>query len=137
MLLSLLEKGFARGKDLNCAETILYGANEAYKLGLDKDSLKLSSGFGGGMGIEDTCGAVAGSVMVLGRIFVKDRAHESGKLKQITAEFLNAYRQEMGSINCAPLKEKYRDDLRGCEDVIFKAAEILDQVIEEYQDHPV
>ena len=36
-------------KDYNCAETILRAANEEYHLGLNEDSFRLVSGFGGGM----------------------------------------------------------------------------------------
>ena len=50
--------------------------NVAYKLGLDKEALKLASAFGGGMGIEDKCGALTGALMVLGKLFVKEKAHE-------------------------------------------------------------
>lgn len=38
-------------KDYNCAETILRAANEEYHLGLNEDSFRLVSGFGGGMGL--------------------------------------------------------------------------------------
>ena len=71
MLAELIESGFGNSEDFNCAEKILYGANQAYQLGLNKDALKLSAGFGGGMGIGDTCGALTASVMVLSLLFVK------------------------------------------------------------------
>jgi hypothetical protein len=38
------------------------------------------------MGIEDKCGALTASIMVLGRLFVKERAHESTKIKELTKE---------------------------------------------------
>jgi C_GCAxxG_C_C family probable redox protein len=81
MLYELLKGGYAKGKDLSCTEQILYGANEVYDLGLDKNGLLLSAAFGGGMGSGDKCGAIPGALMVLGRMFVEDRAHESGKIK--------------------------------------------------------
>lgn len=129
MLRKLLQQGYAEGRDLNCAETILYGANEAYKLGLDSDALKMAAGFGGGMAIESVCGALTGAIMVLGRLFVEERAHQSPRLKELIRELLVRYREEMGSIQCDALKESYRTEEKKCREVIEKAAMVLDEVI--------
>jgi C_GCAxxG_C_C family probable redox protein len=130
MLKDLIEQGFGEKEDLNCAEKILWGANTAYNLGLNRNDLKLASGFGGGMGIEDKCGALTASIMVLGRLFVKERAHESTKIKELTKELFEEYKKEMGSIDCAPLKEKYKTEELKCRNIIAKAAEILDRIVE-------
>ena len=114
--------------DLNCAEKILYGANEAYNLNISKDTLKVAAGFGGGMGIESTCGVLTGAVMVLSKIHVTDVAHNSN-IKEITTEFLEDFRKEMGSLNCDELKKEYRTEELKCHHVIVKAAEILDKMI--------
>ena len=115
--------------DLNCAETILYGANKAYNLNLDKNDLKVAAGFGGGMGIEETCGALTGGIMALGVLFVEDNAHDS-EISDFTEKVFNKYEEEMGSIVCAPLKEQYRTEESGCYKVILKAAEIFDEIIQ-------
>ncbi|WIW71253.1 C-GCAxxG-C-C family (seleno)protein [Anaerosinus gibii] len=133
MLAELIESGFGNSEDLNCAEKILYGANQAYQLGLNKDALKLSAGFGGGMGIGDTCGALAASVMVLSLLFVKERAHESSKIKELTQKLFSNYRDEMGDINCTPLKAKHCHPEKKCYSVIFKAAQLLDKIILEHK----
>ena len=52
-------------KDYNCAETILRAANEEYHLGLNEDSFRLVSGFGGGMGCGGTCGALSSAMAVI------------------------------------------------------------------------
>ena len=129
MLKELIKEGFGKEQKLNCAEKILYGANEAYSLGLDKESLKLVAGFGGGMGIESVCGALTGSIMVLSKLFVNDTAHGSGKIKELTQELLHKYENEMGNINCAPLKKNHKTLFSGCDKVILKAAEILDEIV--------
>lgn len=131
MLSDLIRNGYGEEEDLNCAEKILYGANEAYNLGLDRDALKLAAGFGGGMGIEDKCGALTASIMVLSRLFVEERAHESEKIKELTNRLFDEFREEMGSIDCAPLKDMYRTEELKCSNIILKAAEILDRIIEE------
>lgn len=130
MLKELIAGGFGEKEDLNCAEKILRGANIVYKLGLDEDALRLASGFGGGMAIEDKCGALTASIMVLGKLFVRERAHESAKIKELTKELFNEYNKEMGSIDCAPLKATHRTDELKCRNVILKAAEILDSLVE-------
>lgn len=129
MLTELIASGFGEKEDLNCAEKILHAANIAYDMQLDKNALRLASGFGGGMGIESTCGALAASVMVLGHLFIKERAHESGRIKELTSEFLDRYRTAMGAIDCSNLKATHRTEQEKCRPVILKAAEILDDII--------
>lgn len=129
LLTDLLNEGFGIKEDLNCAETILYGANIAYNLGLEKDALKLAAGFGGGMGIGEMCGALTGSVMVLGEMFVSDRAHESLRIKKLAKEFLNEYEKEMGTFICKQLIPKYATKEHKCRVVILKAGEILDRIV--------
>lgn len=123
-----LEEYYAREKNLNCAETMLYAANDAYGLGLDHNALKVAAGFGGGMAIEDACGAVTGAIMVLGILFVEKQAHESTRIKELTQELIEKYREAMGTINCAHLKSRYRNDEKRCSDIIFEAGKILDEI---------
>ena len=129
MLLDLLQKGFGNDTDLNCAEKMLYGANWADDLKLPPEALKLAAGFGGGMGVESTCGAITGGIMVLSHLYVKQRAHECGRIKELEGEFIETFKNEMGCIDCKCLKEKYRNDEIKCNLVIFKAAEILDRIV--------
>ncbi len=130
MLNRLIQEGYGEKEDFNCAEKLLNAANLTYNLGLNKEALKLASGFGGGMAIEDKCGALTASIMVLGKLFVKDRAHESLKIKELTKELFDKYRKEMGAIDCAPLKERYRTEEFKCQFIIAKAAEILGGILE-------
>lgn len=129
MLADLIKAGFGIAEDYNCAETILAGANQVYHLQLDKEALKLAAGFGGGMAMEGDCGAITGAVMVLGRMYVEERAHESAKIRELTKELFDKYRSEMGETDCAPLKAKYRNDKIKCRLIILKAAEILDEIV--------
>ena len=127
MLLKLLQDGFGSAMDLNCAEKILYGANWAYDMKLPAEALKLAAGFGGGMGVESSCGVITGGVMVL---YVKRNGHESGRIKALEKEFIETFTKEMGAIDCAALKAKYRNDEIKCNLIIFKAGEILDRMVE-------
>jgi C_GCAxxG_C_C family probable redox protein len=129
MLKELIQEGYGVKEDLNCAETILYAANQVYHLDLNSDSLKLAAAFGGGMGIESVCGVLAGSLMVLGRLFIKETAHKHPEIKELSKELFDTFQKEMGDILCKPLKDNYRTEEKKCREVILKGAEVLDRII--------
>lgn len=119
---------------LNCAEAVLHVANSVYGMGLTPETMKLSSAFGGGMAIEDKCGALTASLMVLGYLFVDKKAHESGFIKEITREFLTTFESGMGSLDCKPLKESHRTESEGCQPIIASALQVLDLVISKHSE---
>jgi len=129
MLKELIQEGYGIKEDLNCAETILYAANQVYHLNLNSDSLKLAAAFGGGMGIESVCGVLASSLMVLGRLFIKETAHKHPEIKELSKELFDTFQKEMGDILCKPLKDNYRTEEKKCREVILKGAEVLDKII--------
>lgn len=122
--------GMNKNEDLNCAETMLHAANRAYGLGLSPESLKLAAGFGGGMGFEGLCGVLTGGSMVLSAIFVQERGHESDRVKKLNREFVESFRARMNSVDCAPLKDLWRNDDVGCLPVILEGAELLQSIID-------
>jgi C_GCAxxG_C_C family probable redox protein len=129
MLLDNVKKYYDKKYDYNCAETILYAANEEYNLNLDKNALKTMAAFGGGMAIESICGAVTGSLAVLGIMFTKERAHESDRMKQLSQEFFEKFQDKLNTSNCKELKEKYRNDDIRCSSILYAAAEVLEDII--------
>lgn len=129
--LECLKQGFPGMENLNCAEKILYAANIAYGLGLSEQALKLSAGFGGGMGVESVCGTVTASCMVLSDQFVARYAHEGETIKRLTGKLFEAVTAQMGSVECAAIKAKYRTPEDGCKYVVEKTAGILDAIIEQ------
>ncbi|MGE4488683.1 MAG: C-GCAxxG-C-C family (seleno)protein [Kiritimatiellales bacterium] len=132
---TLIENGLFAGKDLNCTETVLAAANETYGWNLPPDALRLAAGFGGGVGGQELqCGALSGGVMALGKLFVKDRAHESDRIKTIVQDYFDMFEKEMGSIDCAPLKQTHRTEAEGCRQVILAGARCLDRIVEKYRD---
>lgn len=134
MLVETSEKYYDKKYDLNCAECILYSANEEYGLGIDPKGLKLAAGFGGGMAVEGDCGALTGAIMVLGNLFVEERAHESDRIKTLTKEFIDRFNERLKTVNCKELKSMYRhDDDKKCIDIIKAAAEILDEMVKREQ----
>jgi len=129
MLKELIQDGYGIKEDLNCAEAILYGANQVYHLNLNPDSLKLTAAFGGGMAIESVCGVLTASLMVLGKLFVPDVAYKHPEIKELSKELFDTFEKEMGDILCKPLKDNYRTEEKGCRDVILMGAEILDKIV--------
>ena len=129
MLVEKVKKYYDKAYDLNCAETMIYAANEEYDMNLAKETLKTMAGFGGGMAIESVCGAITGAIAVLSLLFVEDRGHESDKVKNMCKEFFAEFEKELGTNNCTALKAKYRNDDVRCWDMVRVAAEILEKIV--------
>lgn len=128
-LRELIAGGFGQAEDYNCAEKIVRGANIAYGLDLSQDAMHMMGGFGGGMGLGEACGAVTGSVAVISRLLVKERAHATPGLKPATQSFIESFRQRLGQeLECRYLRPKYRTEDAGCDSIILTAAEILDEL---------
>lgn len=92
-------------KTLNCAQSVLLSF--ASDLNLDPTTaLRIASGFGGGMAMGETCGAVTGACMVLGM-----KVQTEGKtIQEIKAESKAAVRKfnelfiaKHGSLSCKKL----------------------------------
>lgn len=129
MLMDKAKKFYSKEFDLNCAETMIYAANEEYDMNLSKETLKTMAAFGGGMAIESVCGAITGSLAVLSILFTRDRGHESERVKNLTKEFFAEYQQQLNTYNCDELKAEYRNENERCWIMIEKAAETLDKII--------
>lgn len=123
--------------DLNCAESVLYTANDVFSMNLTHEALRVSSAFGGGMFIEEKCGAVTGALMAIGYLFVPQYAHTTDYLKDVIMFFFNQFTETMGSCECIPLKELHRSECHGCRDVIAAALDILEKTISEFPDKRV
>lgn len=117
----------------NCAEAILNGSNDYYNLNLDKNALKMIVAFGGGMYTEDTCGMLTGGVAIIGRIFAEDMPSKNLKLKEITRFWIEEFESEFKNTNCKLIKGINLKYDEGCGDLILKAADILEGIIEKYK----
>jgi C_GCAxxG_C_C family probable redox protein len=83
---------------LNCAQAVLTSYSD--DLNFDENfSLNISSGFGGGMGrLQETCGAVTGSYMVLG-IFNGKKYTDNKEKKAVTYAMIQSFSEKFKSIN--------------------------------------
>jgi len=102
--MSRLEEALSSFKeDFNCAQSIF--GTYAPHYGLDRDiALKISTGFGGGMGRSGrTCGAVTGAYMVIGLKngmgLTKDQEAKD-KTYQVINEFSIHFQERNGSMIC-------------------------------------
>ena len=123
-------------QDRNCAEALLLWADEKYGLGVAPEDVKLVSGFGGGLGSGENCGALLGALAALSKALVRERAHATTGFGATCAGLVNRFRAELGTIECTELKEKYRRPDVRCLYVVERAAAILDEYMQELEEKP-
>jgi len=131
--------------DFNCAQSVF--SSYATQYGLDKDTaLKLSTGFGGGMGrMQNTCGAVSGAFMVIGLRYgmgINSDREARDKTYEVVREFTNRFQKIHGSINCKELlgcdistlegREYYNQNdffEKKCLEYVKDSAKILEEIL--------
>jgi len=104
-----VRKEIAREKFLegfNCSQSVLVAFFQ--DLGLkEEDLLKISSGFGGGMGrMQKTCGAVTGAFMVIGYLngrYQEGDTASKAKTYDLIQKFADDFKEVNGTINCLEL----------------------------------
>ena len=134
----MYEEGFS------CTQAVLAAYCE--KFGLDKDAaLKISSGFGGGMHLDQTCGAVTGAFMVIGLKYGRykvDDLEAKKKTYLVMAYLAEKFKTKHKSISCTKLmgcdistidgleKAKEKDLFNKlCPVYVRTAAQILEEIL--------
>ena len=93
----------------NCAQSVVFAFHD--ECGLSEDAaLKVSGGFGGGMGRkQEVCGAVTGGIMILG--LRRERATRGSPVTEdlfrATREFMDGFAARNGSYLCRDLLSGY------------------------------
>jgi len=147
----------ARGnfsKGFNCAECVLEAVLATVDTGLPAESLKMATGFGGGVGLYgDTCGAITGAVLAVGAVHGRSRlpAGDDRKaalkaagqqlygrpgLYRLFNQIPNRIQEKYGHSLCRELTNAWqngqwlcRDHALRCRDIIGDAAEIAAELI--------
>ena len=91
-------KNFKKG--LNCSQAVLSSYCEEFGLGCEQAS-KIATGFGGGMRMAETCGAVTGAFMVLGLKFGNNTAEDKeskAKTYEKIVEYTRRFKARNGSV---------------------------------------
>ncbi len=114
-------------QDKNCAQAILYAANEEYALGLGEREMDLIRGFGGGMGCGSTCGALAGSIAVLSHMFCQNKSREEAHA--ICGGYVDAFTRRFSSPDCAQLTPLYKKEGTRCLGLLQENADLLDETV--------
>ncbi len=133
----LFEQGFS------CSQAVLGAYCDKFDLSRDT-AMKISTGFGGGMHLGQTCGSVTGAIMVIGLKHGRTRAEDAeskAKTYEVIAEFADKFKQRHGSIGCKELigcdittpdgLKKAEDEklfTTVCAGLVKSAAEILDEL---------
>ena len=130
-------------KGYNCSQAILGTFSEQF--GLDYElALKVATGFGGGMHINGTCGAVTGAIMVLGLKYGNTEQNKDAKEKTYrkVVQFANKFSARNGYVKCPDLLGCDVTTLEGvrnarekglfssvCPKLVRDAAEILEEML--------
>jgi len=121
---------------LNCSESIVHTFNEMLNNPVSSEALKMATGFGGGLGQAGCmCGALTGSVMVLG-LFKGRFKHEEARepAYNLAHDFHDRFLEEYGATCCRALNLHEFDSqehLRGCLKLTGGTAKLLMEFIRE------
>ncbi|SDG97878.1 C-GCAxxG-C-C family protein [Desulfosporosinus hippei] len=121
---------------LNCSESIVHTFNEILNNPLNEEALKMATGFGGGLGYAGCmCGALTGSVMVLG--LLKGRFDPSDGREpayNLAHDFHDRFLKEYEATCCRALNSHEYDSpehLRRCLKLTGGTAKLLMEFIQE------
>ena len=130
----------------NCSQAVL--GSYCQEFGLDcETAFKVATGFGGGMRMGETCGAVTGAFMVLGLKYgnttAEDKAAKAKTYGKVI-EYTSRFKARNGSVVCKELldcdisipegmKKAQEDGLFDsvCPKMVQEAAEILEEMLAE------
>lgn len=131
MLKDVAIKYYSEG--YNCAESIIRAGNEYYGLNLHESDMRMTAAFGGGFQIGDVCGALSGAACVISCKYVEVKAHDhKEELRGITQKLVLAFQKKLGSRLCAKIKPVYHNKEVKCQNTVALSAEVLEQVISEW-----
>lgn len=126
MLRDKIKKYFL-DENKNCAESMLYAANEEYGLNMSESELALIKGFGGGMGCGNICGAASGSIAALSKMFCANMEKEA--IHELIGGYLSAFESRFGSKLCSELTPKYKKEDVRCYELLMMNADLVDEIV--------
>jgi C_GCAxxG_C_C family probable redox protein len=133
---------FKSGYSCSQAITATYGPDQGMPREL---ALRVASGFGGGMGTADTCGAVTGALMILGLHLAGANAQAPtarASAKAAAVQYAEMFKARRGTVMCRDLlgcdistaqgiecARKQGLFARVCPKVVHDAAELLEELL--------
>lgn len=86
----------------NCAESILKAFNDDTNLDIP---VSIASPFGGGMSVGSTCGAITGTLMVIGALKGRSTSEEKNNTRVLSREIIDKVKEKYGTLECIELKK--------------------------------
>jgi len=132
-------------KGFNCCQSVVAAFSDLTGLS-EQESFNMSSGFGGGAGTGELCGAITGAVMTLGLLTPVDMEDPIGSKKKTVAlgkEFQKRFSERFNALRCHDLlKNKFEPDdttpaakamglTNHCDIMIVTAVEIVEEILKE------
>lgn len=105
----------------NCAQSVLMTLQEHTGLE-EKTAAAVATGFGGGAGCRELCGAISGAIMAAG---MKYGAENRPQINAVDRELVSVFREKFGAVRCEDLKAARIP----CEDLIRFAAAKADELL--------
>ncbi len=131
MLKDHLAKYYFDG-NYNCAESVLRAGNDYYGLDLHDRDMKLVGAYGAGIQTGNTCGALLGAAAILSMKYIEAKAHESADIKPVVTLMMDKFIAAYNSTLCSEVKpQSFKPGVR-CLAAVEKTCDILESVIEEY-----
>ncbi|MDL2263245.1 C-GCAxxG-C-C family protein [Synergistaceae bacterium OttesenSCG-928-I11] len=91
-----------------CSEAVLTAMNEALGSPLSEEAMRVATGFRGGMGDGDVCGAISGGIMVLGLVMAPDYpGTPSPELKEAAKALRARFAAHNDALDCADLTARF------------------------------
>jgi len=121
---------------LFCSEAILQVFNKHLNLGLNDVAIKMSTGFGAGLGASKcSCGSLTGAVLVLSAIKGRTSIQESvDEVFTLTQELHDKFKQRFKAICCRVLTKNLEwgtpEHHQYCEKYVYGAVEILVEILD-------
>lgn len=132
MTLSEVIEKYYVNQNYNCAENLLHAANEYYDLQISEADMKMMAGFGGGMFIGSTCGAMVGCIAALSKMVIHTKAHEElDTIRPLIQAYQRNFKQILGATQCVELKPKYNTTAKRCLPTCLMAGQALEKTLEE------
>jgi len=127
-----LAKDLFIDKNRNCAEAVYMAACERYGLPDCENTLKAIGVFGGGIGTERLCGAVAGAVAAIAVKYSDgNMARTSTEMKDRSVAFMNDFMASYDNSDlCKDIKPVHFKEGVRCLSVVETAMDILDKHME-------
>lgn len=135
--MSDVEKIFYKG-GLNCAESTLRCLIEDGAVDIPEETVRMMTGFGGGMQRGAVCGAVVSAVCAIGSKTGRISPEESRTPSAAAVrEFLTRFEGEFGTIYCRDLQSTYVKEhalkskgmYRACTVFVEKAIQITEDIL--------